>query len=102
VDIFFSILAEWYYLPLFSKGGLGRIFPAQVPPLFQRGGWGRFNPPQSPFEKGGSYILPPPFLKEGWGGFFLLKFPLFSKEGAGGDLIPLSPPLPKGESESGK
>jgi len=41
--------------------------------------------------------FPPPFIKEGGGGFFVPKFPLFPKEGAGEILIPLSPPLRKGE-----
>jgi len=47
---------------------------------------------QGEVEKGG-IIFYPPSIKEGWGGFLLPEFPLFSKERAGGDFNPPSIPL---------
>jgi len=41
--------------------------------------------------------VPPPFLKEGGGGFFLPAFPLFPKEVAGGDFNPSLSLFKKGE-----
>jgi len=63
------------------------------------------------FEKGGK--IGREFIKkghmgiqEGWGGFLLPEFPLFSKEGAGGDFNPPSIPLcergKKGDLEESK
>jgi len=58
--------------PSFSKRGLGEILiPLSSP--FEKGRNYFKVPLLSPFAKGGNYILLPPFLKEGWGGFFQSK-----------------------------